>query len=543
MKRALIAVAILLVILLIAALAIPFFVNANQFRPRLQSEASQALGRNVTVGDLQMSLLAGGVTASDISIADDPAFSKNPFLGAKSVKIGVELMPLIFSRKLIVTGIEIEQPEIAFIQSSNGNWNFSTLGRSAQSQPQQPPLQPRERTQPQPPAQPQPGGSLPEFTVKFVKITGGRASLRSAGEARPQVLDNVNFTARDFSPSAWFPFSLSAAVQGGGELKLDGKAGPISTENTESTPFTAKLRLARLNLVGSGFVKPGTGLGGLVTIDGNVDSNGQIARVTGNVEATQLKLAKNGKPAAKPVAFAFQVDHDLARRTGELKRGELSIGTAKAALTGAYRMQGPDTLLNMKIAAPSMLPALDVQLPAGSSLQGGTLTLNATSAGPADKLVTDGSFSLNNTRLAGFDLGSEMRTVSQIAGLPIGRDTDIQTASAVIHDEPSGLTVTNIRVVAPALGELTGAGSVSPAKDLNFKMRANLHTHGGVTELAGLKGDTVIPFSIQGTASSPKFVPDIRGLATEQLQQQLKGVQPGNVGGIVDLFRKKKPQK
>jgi AsmA protein len=48
-----------------------------------------ALGRQVKVGNLSLSLLSGGVTADNISIADDPAFSKTPFVQAKSLNVGV----------------------------------------------------------------------------------------------------------------------------------------------------------------------------------------------------------------------------------------------------------------------------------------------------------------------------------------------------------------------------------------------------------------------------------------------------------------------
>jgi len=65
------AVAVLLLILI----ALPLLINVNRFRPTVQSEASAALGRQVTVGDLSLSILSGSVGADNIAIADDPAFS------------------------------------------------------------------------------------------------------------------------------------------------------------------------------------------------------------------------------------------------------------------------------------------------------------------------------------------------------------------------------------------------------------------------------------------------------------------------------------
>src|ERR1700726_3401740 len=91
-----IAVALLLVIVL----AIPFLINVNQFRPRLEAALTKALGRDVKLGDLKLSILSGNVQASDLNIADDASFSKTPFISARSLKVGVELEPLLFSQKL-----------------------------------------------------------------------------------------------------------------------------------------------------------------------------------------------------------------------------------------------------------------------------------------------------------------------------------------------------------------------------------------------------------------------------------------------------------
>ena len=97
MKRILKIVAIVVGVLILIAIAIPFFIDANTFRPTLESNLTSVLGRQVKVGNLSLRLLAGAVSADDISIADDPAFSKSPFVQAKSLKVGVEMMPLIFS--------------------------------------------------------------------------------------------------------------------------------------------------------------------------------------------------------------------------------------------------------------------------------------------------------------------------------------------------------------------------------------------------------------------------------------------------------------
>jgi AsmA protein len=105
-----------------------------------------------------------------------------------------------------------------------------------------------------------------------------------------------------------------------------------------------------------------------------------------------------------------------------------------------------------------------------------------------------------------------------------------------------------MNLTIPALGVVTGAGTISPAGALSFKMNANLSggAVSGVTQLAGIGGgkNLGVPFSITGTTSNPSFVPDVGGILSNQLGNQLKNAVPGDQGsaleGITGLFGKKK---
>src|SRR3954469_10034250 len=136
MKRILKIVGIIVALLIVLVIAIPFFIDANTFKPKLESELTDALGRQVKVGNITLSLLSGGVAADNISIADDPQFSNSPFVQAKSLKVGVEVMPLIFSKTLNIRNLTLDQPQISLVKSENGDkWNFSLLGGKNPSAP------------------------------------------------------------------------------------------------------------------------------------------------------------------------------------------------------------------------------------------------------------------------------------------------------------------------------------------------------------------------------------------------------------------------
>ncbi len=548
MKRALRIVGILLALVVVVIFALPLFINANQFRPILEQRLSDALGRQVTIGDLQLSLFSGGASASEISIADDPAFSKQPFLHAKALAVGVELWPLIVSRQLNVTSLTVDQPEIALLQSPAGDWNFSSIGGKTASAP----------AGPTPAASGSNGSAPTELSVKLIRITKGRVSLDTlGGKSKPRVMENVSVELRDFSPASAFPFSTTADVAGGGSVKLDGKAGPIRPADLIQTPFEASLNVAGLNLAGSGFAQPSSGVAGIVSVDGKAASDGRTVNINGKLKAENLKLAKGGSPAKRPVEIDLVLSHELAKQSGTVPRSTIHIGGAQASLSGAYRLNEDSPVVNAKLSGSKMpltelaaiLPALDVVLPAGSTIERGTLTLDVTSAGPFDKLVTSGAIDVDDARLNNFDLGSKLKTIQQLSGIQGEPRTTIQNLNASFTVAPEGTMVRDLKVVAPAVGELTGSGSISPQHALNFQMRAVVKSTSHLLTALGQKSDIPIPFRVTGTSSDPMFTPDVKGAAKETLQQYTKDPSKAidAAKSIMDLFKKPKdspaPQK
>lgn len=519
MKRFIRILGIFLVCLLLIAVCLPFFVNPNQFRGLLAAQLGQALGREVAVGELKLALLSGGIEAGDLSIADDPAFGKTPFVQAKSLKIGLKLWPLISSRRLEVTRLTLEQPQIMLLQNGAGDWNFSTVGaKKTAAEPARANTAAKQ--------------SSLDLSVKRIEVSEGRVTLGKSGtRSKPQVWDRVSIEVRDFSPSSAFPFSLAGVLPGGGNFKLQGTAGPIDAADASATNVETTLSAAGVDLARSGLVDAAYGMEGILAVDGKIRSAARRVHLEARLTAERLKLAKRGSAARKAVALDCVVEHDAQKRTGTLRRGDIHIGAAAAHLTGAYDLRGQTPLLNLKLAGPNMpipelaamLPALDIVLPAGSSIQGGTASAHLTLAGPANRLAGGGTLALENTRLAGFDLGSKIALVQRLAGIKGGPDTDIKVLSALVKTAPEGTSMDDIKLVAPAIGELSGAGTISPENALNFKMKVTLHTSGALMERLGQKGDTTLPLLIEGTASNPVFKPDVRSLATEQLKNVTKG--------------------
>src|SRR5260370_40137809 len=100
MKKTLKIVLVVVGLLVVVVLVAPFLIPVNQFRPMIEEKASAALGRKVELGNISLSLISGSLSAENLSIGDDPKFSSAPFLTAKSLDVGVEVMPRICSKSL-----------------------------------------------------------------------------------------------------------------------------------------------------------------------------------------------------------------------------------------------------------------------------------------------------------------------------------------------------------------------------------------------------------------------------------------------------------
>ncbi len=541
------AAAVGAVVLVIAVL--PLFVNVNTFRPMIEQQLTTALGRQVKVGDLSLSVLSGSVVARDLSIADDPQFSTSPFLTASSLRIGVEMIPLIFHRQLLVRDLEVNGPQIHLIHAANGVWNFSTIGGAAAS-----------RT----PSQLQ-ASMVPNLTVDSLLIKDGRATVQSLpAQGAPLVYDQLAVAIQNFSFSKQFPVTLSANMPGQGTVSVLGKAGPIDPHNAAKTTFDAKITLRHLDPVAAGFLDKSAGITLLADLDADASSNGQVVTSKGTVHTQGLRLRPDAVPAPKPIDITYNVTHNLQNDTGQIIDAAAQTGKIVGHLSGTYSLL-PVVQLNTKLVAQglpidelqSLLPAAGVKLPNGSVLQGGTLTTTLAIKGPLQDLVISGPVEADNTRLAGFNVSSQLKGIISAATGDTGNVTNIQTLRVNLDAQKSGIRADNIYVSLPSIGVAVGNGTVSPSGALNFRLSMKVDTSRGVggkavgllSMVSGAGGSTVeqaakngIPVTITGTSSNPIITPDVGGLlknnASSLLGNGKNGAQ-GVVNSLGGLFGKK----
>ncbi len=688
-------------LIVLVAIAIPLFLNADSFRSRIETALTTSLGRKVTLGKLDLSVLTGSLVAADASIADDSAFSNQPFLQASKVKIGIEIFPLIFSREIHITGFAINSPKITLLRATNGTWNYSTIGSAQQNtaankesstlipnltvghvtisdgqltvgteaapgmaatprrtydqltleakdfsfQKSFPfsasahlpgdgtvslngsagPINPKDASltpfnahleakhidplaagfvdatadltgtieaidvqanwngqqlhvanlvvdtpkltlvrenKPTavapPPPPPTSNNMLSTLSADHLQIKNGALTVTSPGQAIPAVYQQLNVELSSVSPAAASPFKLSAQIPGGGSVTGDGTAGPINEASAAATPLNAHIVLSHLDLATSGVVAPDAGISGIANLDLKAVSDGKNlnANVSANIQG--LRVAKNGSPSPKPVQLQLTAVQNLQALTGQLQSAVVTIGKAVINVTGTYQISGATTTLNLKVDSKAasideleaFLPSVGVHLPSGSRLQGGTLTTNLNVTGAVGAPIISGPVRIDNTNLAGFDLGSKLGPLSSLAGIKSGSGTAIQSLSANVAINGGNVRTDNVSIVVPSIGTATGAGTISAAGALNYNTVLKLtglfggsngktgsssgagSGAGGVAGLMGMipggavggaAGSAIgsfagaalrngVPVTIGGTTSNPTFTPNMGGI-------------------------------
>lgn len=434
------------------------------------------------------------------------------------------------------------------------------------------------------PKQPKPAGTnsegstmLENLSVDQAQVKDGTITLATAGQAgSAAVYSQVNAQVTNLTPKSSSPFTASAQLPNGGSLSASGNAGPFNQTATASTPVDAQVTLKHFGLGTAGVLPPDAGISGMADLSAKIQSNGETLNASGTAQVAGLKLARDGVPSQKPVQLQFTLAQNERAMTGTVQQAVLTVGRAVVNLSGTYQTSGPTTAINMKVVGDAVsideleafLPALGVHLPQGSRLQGGTLTTSLVVSGSTANPVISGPVRVQNTQLAGFDLGAKLQALSKFTGGRIssatGPGTTIRSLSMDVREQGGAIRTDKVALDVAGVGTATGAGGVSAGGALAYNMILKLtgltvnpgaagnatQTGGSAGGAAGLVGalsgfipgggggaatgalggvasnvlKSGIPVAIGGTTSNPTFSPNVAGLATAVGTSAAKGL-------------------
>jgi AsmA protein len=228
----------LIVVIIVALLVIPMFVNVRQYKPMIEKRVAEATGRPVTFGDdLRLSLFPwAGLTFSDLQMGNPPGFTEKEFLTVKSFDVRVRLLPLLF-KDIQVQRFVLNEPHIVLVKNKDGraNWEMPQKAEGAQT-----PAAPAEK----------PGAfELPikALAVGDFAITNGTAQYVDHQQGLHEEAKEINLRLQDISLDRPIRIAFSGRLNGQ-PVALDGSVGPLGRQIGQGT-INLDLSLAALNQV------------------------------------------------------------------------------------------------------------------------------------------------------------------------------------------------------------------------------------------------------------------------------------------------------
>src|SRR5207253_8962955 len=104
------------------------------------------------------------------------------------------------------------------------------------------------------------------------------------------------------------------------------------------TPFHGSLAIRHLDVASTGFIDPKSGIAALLDFDGTLASDGTVLATKGKGSATGVKLLPGAAASSVPIAMDYESSFNSKTQAGTLKKADISIGKATAAMSGDYRV-------------------------------------------------------------------------------------------------------------------------------------------------------------------------------------------------------------
>ena len=509
MRKVLIAIAVIVVVVIAGAAIFVATFDVNKYRGTIQAQLQQHLGRQVQLGDMHLKLFPPSITVQNLAIADDPRFSSDaPFVKANELDVAVKLLPLLH-KDVQIESLNLQQPTVNLIKNKSGQWNFASIGNGSKSS----------------------GSSSQQFSLGDLVIKDGEISLLDQTQSStPTLYNHIDVKLSDFSPNT--PFNVDATVHmaGTGEqaITLQGKGGPINSQDATLTPFHGTLQLKNVGV--SDFTKflnsPATaGTDGVLTGETKIDSEG--GRVTANGQTNIQNAKVRGMELGFPVSAQYDLTDEIPNGVITIRNMTTKLGSTPIDLNGTAQTKSTPAHIDVNLRANnvSVAEAAKYAAAAGMALTPGTTvtgTVNANihAVGSADKPALSGTVTAANLQASGKELPQPVQIQSINLNLS---PTQIQSNPFTIV---SGQTSAN--------AQLTMRNYTSPSGTVDATLRAPNAQLPAILAMAKAYGVTALDkVTGQGTLNVDMHASGaVKSLTAAEIEKTLNGTVSVNFNNV-----------
>lgn len=380
---------VVLLLLCIGAVVAVLNVNAliKRNKDYLLGQAQQALGRKVSVGDVEVTIFTGvGLRLHDFTLSDDPAFASGDFVRAKDLQINLKLLPLL-KRQLEVKRIILHEPVITIIRNARMEYNFSTLGKKDKEDKEK---VKREREAKEREAK----DGAPALVVSLVDISQGQLRYRDLKDGGDLEIKQIDLKVEDFDLGQSFTVELAVAILATKQnLKLKSRVGPLPADaDFRRAPLDGVIQVDALDMrkVKAALPRLRKALPKALDFDGIYTI--RDLKFTGTLNNLSLKGAIEGTDGSMRFGDTFQkapgiplratIDASYAADTVAIRQADIAIHTLAVTGKGDIKL-GDASVINLSInSKPFSLDGWEKLIPAVAPLQlAGKMELQTTLRG------------------------------------------------------------------------------------------------------------------------------------------------------------------
>src|SRR5437764_3165816 len=320
MRKLGIAVLIIVVLVVAAALILPHVIDVNSYHGQIQAQLEKKLGRQVTLGQMSLSLFPPSFQVANASVGEDKNFhSTRPFAQAEKLAVSVKFWPLLH-KQVEISSLQLEKPQIELVRNPQGQWNFASLGQESKPAPapgpSTPAPQPAQRPSqpPQPASQPEANkpSSGEQIELANLQINDGQIAITDEQKHQSRaVYDHIDLNVSDFSPNQEFSIKAAAHLPGQGKqaLWLEGKGGPIKQADLLNTNFDGKLRLDQVSVAAAQKFLNSQALSG---IDAMISGDAKVRNSGGKLSSDGSIKLENAHIRNVNVGYPITLDYDVS---------------------------------------------------------------------------------------------------------------------------------------------------------------------------------------------------------------------------------------
>src|SRR5688572_15413371 len=370
MKKVLWIVGGLIGLLVVVALAAPFFVDLNDYKAEIATKAKEATGRDLAIdGDISLSILpTPGVVIHGLRFGNAPGGSQPDMATLESATVKVAIMPYLTSNTVEVEEIVLEKPTFVFekLKDGSGNWQIAPQAAA-----------PEAGVTPEPSEAPAADAKPMAVVIKSASIEGGTLIYRDLAAGTEQKVENLNIDLSLDSLTGPFQAEGGATVA---NIPLGFRVKTGALDQAKPMPLDVSFNLTDANAT-IGFVRE-------VNIAAVEDPTKPI--VTGKLSSKGDNLAKliagmpnqsaDGLPPIMAQAFAVEGDIQAGKTNARTDNFTATLGdlNAKASVAADYEA-APSVEANVAIGRID----LDKLMPAGEAKEESTAEASAETAAPA----------------------------------------------------------------------------------------------------------------------------------------------------------------